>query len=85
MDELETICTLCELREKYGIRFRFEKEGMILTKTFQPENDYVVPSPIKFSRLFPLRLLECFDSDLTSLVEIFNDEAKHFFEKKTEG
>lgn len=71
MEEFETIRTMCELREKYDVRFRFEKEGMILTKVWA---ESVVP--IKFNRLFSMELLEYWESDLENLVQIFCKEAE---------
>ena len=80
MEEFETISTMCELHDKYGVYFRFMKEGLILTKVW---SESVVP--IKFNRLYALELLESFESDLEYLVQIFCKEAEHFYKKKMES
>ena len=80
MEEFETIRTMCELHEKYGVYFRFDKEGMILTKVW---SESVVP--VKFNRLFSMELLEYWESDLENLVQIFCKEAEHFYKKRMEA
>jgi len=80
MEEFETIYTMCELHDKYDVYFRFMKEGLILTKVWA---ESVVP--IKFNRLYALELLESFESDLETLVQIFCKEAEHFYKKRMES
>lgn len=80
MEEFETIRTMCELRDKYDVRFRFEKEGMILTKVWE---ESVVP--IKFNKIYDLGLLEYLEIDLETLVQIFCKEAEHSYKKRMES
>lgn len=80
MEEFETIMTMCELYDKYDVYFRFRKEGLLLTKVW---SESVVP--IKFNRFYALELLESFESDLETLVQIFCKEAEHFYKKRMES
>lgn len=41
--------------------------------------------PIKFNRLYALELLESFESDLETLVQIFCKEAERFYKKRMES
>lgn len=77
--QCDTIITLCQLYDQRGVQFRFIKDGMILTKVFQTDT----VTPVKFSRLVPIVMLDNWKGDLESLVDMFCKEAERFYEKKT--
>ena len=76
MDEYESIESMCQLTEEYGVDFIIDKYGLTISKNFYPITDDIVQHSEYFKRHYDLELLCNLELNLSDLVNLFIKEAK---------